>query len=125
MEEYLLMKFELQYLEQLHFMGLVCQYCYRETGNKFSIQINGSKGYLSSIEILCEGAQKPGANVISLDKLITRSGKLVKGKYVHILYSEENGIRCSVGGKNLEKYATEQMLQKIRERKNTLPEKKG
>ncbi len=125
MEEYLLMKFELHYLEQLHFMGLVCQYCYRETGNKFSIQINGSKGYLSSIEILCEGAQKPGANVISLEKLMTKSGRLVKGKYVHILYSEENGIRCSVGGKNLEKYATEEMLQKIRDRRYKLSVKKG
>lgn len=125
MDEYLLMKFDLQYFEQLHWMAQVCNYCYRETGNKFSIQINGSKGYLSSIEVLCEGAQKPGANVISLEKLLTRSGRLVKRKYVYILYSEDNGVRCSVGGKNLEKYATEEMLQKIRDRKYKLSVKKG
>ena len=105
MGEKLLMKFELNYLQNLGFMGEICRFCWRTTGNKTSIQVNGSKGYLSNIEILCEGYQKQGENIIWIENMITNNGTLKKGKYVYLYHSDDNGMRVLVGGKNEDKDA--------------------
>ncbi|WP_026755052.1 hypothetical protein [Sediminibacter sp. Hel_I_10] len=95
MKEQLLMKFKLPMIEDLHIVQAICSIGYRETGNKFSVNFNGSKGYLSNIEISCEGYQPERTNVIWVENLKTKKGKL-QSKMVHIYHSGKNGIRIDI-----------------------------
>jgi len=93
--ETLIAKFKLPMIENLSLVNVIVSKGYRKTGNKFSVEFNGSKGYLSNIEISCEGTQKERNNVIWVENLTTKKGSL-KSKMVEIYHSEENGIRVSV-----------------------------
>lgn len=95
MEEKLLIKIQLKQILTENFISGIAFWGYKDTGNKFSIQFNGSKGYLSNIVIECEGRQKEGANVIWAEKYLTKGGTL-RNKTVHIYHSEENGIRIEI-----------------------------
>ena len=64
---------------------------YNNTGMKFSITFNGSKGYLDNIEISCEGKQKSTNNIIQTVEFITEEGKL-EDKTICVFYSEEEGV---------------------------------
>lgn len=68
---------------------------YRKTGNKFSVAFNGSKGYLSNIEISCEGYQK-AENRIFVESLRNKDGSL-QSIMVNLFYSDKNGVRLSTG----------------------------
>ncbi len=68
---------------------------YNLTGNKFSVNFNGSKGYLSNIEILAEGKQSEGKNIIWAERFMTKNGRLMH-KEVKIFYSREHGVRVVV-----------------------------
>ena len=70
---------------------------YQRTGNKFSVEFNGSKGYLSHVEISCEGRQVKRNNIIWIEKLRDENGVL-PSKKVGIWYSDENGVRIQVEG---------------------------
>ena len=93
--ETLIAKFKLPMIENLSLVKAIVSVGYIETGNKFSVEFNGSKGYLSNIEISCEGFQKERNNVIWVENLTTKKGFL-KSKMVEIYHSEENGVRISV-----------------------------
>lgn len=67
---------------------------YMETGNKFSVMFGGSKGYMSYIEILCEG-QECNENRIWVERLLNKNGTL-SNKDVHILHSYEKGVRVVI-----------------------------
>jgi hypothetical protein len=73
----------------------IVNYGFNKTGNKFYVAINGSKGYVSNMEISCEGYQNAN-NRIFLDDLETKTGKL-KSVVVNVFHSETNGVRLSIG----------------------------
>lgn len=93
--EQLIMKFRLQSIRDLSLVDDIISIGYKKTGNKFSIEFNGSKGYLSNINVACEGVQKERNNVIWIENLITKKCTL-KSKMVEIYHSKERGIRVSV-----------------------------
>lgn len=95
MKEELLMRFKLPMIERLSLVSAIVALGYRKTGNKFSVRFNGSKGYLSNIEISCEGCQKED-NRIFVDSLRNKNGSL-QSKMINVFYSEQNGIRISLG----------------------------
>lgn len=70
---------------------------YRKTGNKFTVAFNGSKGYLSNIEISCEGYQTAN-NKIFIERLFLENGSL-KNVIVYMFYSEKSGIRLTLDGR--------------------------
>ncbi|MCA4781473.1 hypothetical protein IF125_04245 [Empedobacter stercoris] len=78
------------------FVRTIVGFFYRLTGNKISIIFNGSKGYLDNIELSCEGNQKEGTNIINLYDITLKRNQISK-KQINIFYSEENGIRVSLG----------------------------
>lgn len=75
---------------------------YQRTGNKFFVSFNGSKGYLSNIEISCEGKQAKRNNIIWIENLRDEGGVL-PSKKVGIWYSEETGVRVQIEGVKEEK----------------------
>lgn len=93
--EKLLLKFNLKMLESTELVNAIVTIGYRQTGNKFSVEFNGSKGYMSNIVISCEGVQKERNNIIWIENLLTKEGKF-KSKMVEIYHSEENGVRVAV-----------------------------
>lgn len=95
MTEELLLKFKLPMIYNLSFVEAIVSMCYRKTGNKFTVAFNGSKGYLSNIEIFCEGYQKE-ENRILVERLRNKNGSL-KSVMVNVFYSSKNGIRISIG----------------------------
>lgn len=70
---------------------------YRKTGDKFSVEFSGSKGYLSHVEIYAEGTQTKRNNIIWVSDLRTKKGTL-KSKKVSIFHSVDNGVRVEVQG---------------------------
>lgn len=93
--ETLIIKFKLPQLMQLDTAEYTALLGYKKTGNKFTITFNGSKGYLSNIEIRSEGRQKERNNVIWIEKLRTKQGGL-RSKMVAIYHDHEHGVRVSV-----------------------------
>lgn len=69
--------------------------CFHQTGNKFSVDFNGSKGYLTNIEISCEGRQKERNNIIWVEKLLTKA-RTLPIKIVSVFHSEETGVRLEI-----------------------------
>jgi len=64
---------------------------YRRTGCKFWITFQGSKGYLSNIQIDCEGTQKERNNRIWVENLRNEDRSLMS-KVVSIYHSDQHGI---------------------------------
>ena len=95
MTEQLIMKIGLPSFKDLSLVDAIVSLGYARTGNKFTVAFNGSKGYLSNIEISCEGHQKE-ENRIFIENLRNKNGSL-KSILVNIFYSDENGIRISTG----------------------------
>jgi hypothetical protein len=93
--EQLLLRFKLPLIQNLEIINSIVVLGYRKTYNKFSVSFNGSKGYLSNIEITCEGFQKE-ENRIFVEKLRNKDGSL-KNIMVNLFYSYENGVRLSTG----------------------------
>lgn len=93
--EQLILKFKLPLLNNLSFVSVIVSYGYRVTGNKFNVNFNGSKGYLSHVEIFCEGFQTERNNIIWIENLKTKQGKL-RSKNVEIFHSRDNGISVLV-----------------------------
>ena len=93
--EKLILRFKLPQITSKSFIEILCLHGYRETGNKFSISFNGSKGYLSNFEISCEGYQKAD-NRIFIEDLYNKD-RTLKSIGVNIFYSDEYGIRLSTG----------------------------
>jgi hypothetical protein len=95
MKEKLLLKFKLPMIQDLSMVDTIVSMGYEKTGNKFTVAFNGSKGYLSNIEISCEGYQK-AENRIFVESLRNKNGSL-KSIMVNLFYSDKNGIRLSTG----------------------------
>jgi hypothetical protein len=95
MMETLVVKFNLKMFETIDIVNAICMLGYHRTNNKFSVEFNGSKGYMSNIVISCEGNQKERNNIIWIENLRTKGGKF-KSKMVEIYHSEENGVRVAV-----------------------------
>lgn len=74
----------------LKMIEFICRQGYKETGRKFSVNFNGSKGYLDHIEIWCE-SQKGYKNRIDKFDLVNPNGK-----FVTVHFSKENGVRLSI-----------------------------
>ena len=90
-----LMKFKLPMIENLSLVNAIVIMGFRKTGNKFSVVFNGSKGYISNIEIYCEGVQKE-SNRIFVESLRNKNNSL-KSVMVTIFYSKDKGVRVQVG----------------------------
>ena len=84
-------------IENLSIVNAIVSIGYRKTGNKFSVEFAGSKGYLDHIMIYCEGMpMRTDHNIIRLDSNIrTKKGRL-RSKMVEIYWSEENGVRVAI-----------------------------
>jgi hypothetical protein len=100
--EQLICKFKLPMIEKLSIVNAIVVLGYNATGNKFSVNFNGSKGYLSNIEISAEGHQKKRNNVIWVESLKTKKGHLL-AKEVKIFFSDDNGVRVEVQGEKPER----------------------
>ena len=87
--EQLICRFLLSKVTDKSFIEHLCSIGYEKTGNKFQISFFGSKGYLSSFEIRCEGYQKED-NEISFHTID-------KNVIINVFYSDENGVRLSKG----------------------------
>jgi hypothetical protein len=84
-------------IEKLSFVNAIVVMGYNSTGSKFSVNFNGSKGYLSHIEITAEGTQTKRNNIIWVERLKTKNGSLMS-RMVGIFYSDEDGVRVQVQG---------------------------
>ena len=93
--EKVILRFKLPQITSKSLIEILCVHGYRETGNKFSISFNGSKGYLSNVEISCEGFQKAD-NRIFVESLYNKDRSL-KSIMVNVFYSDEFGVRLSTG----------------------------
>ncbi len=91
MEKKHIITFRLPMILKLTLVESICSIGYKKTGNKFMVNFNGSKGYLSNIEISCEGKQGKRNNIIWVEKLKNEKGKL-ENILVDIFYSQGNGI---------------------------------
>lgn len=91
--ETLILKTQLSNLFHPHIIDQLFWDAYRKTGNKFSLEFHGSKGYLSHIEISCEGVQKEDNRLF---EIFNKDGS-IKKKVVNVYHSEKNGIRLSLG----------------------------
>ena len=113
MKEQLLLKFKLPMIQDLSLVNSIVSIGYRKTGNKFTVAFNGSKGYLSNIEISCEGYQKE-ENRIFVESLQNKDGSL-KSIMVNLFYSDKNGVRLSTGNdepKVIEKEEKKELVEK-------------
>lgn len=90
-----IMKFQLAYLDSVQFIAMFVDVAYRETGNKFSVEWCGSKGYLSHLQINAEGYQPEDTNRIWAKDLFTKKGDFRK-KTLTVSYSYENGVCLKV-----------------------------
>jgi len=96
MDEQLIMKFKLPYLEQLSFIEHIVQIGYRKTGRKFYVIFSGSKGYLDNIEIRAECLhQTPAVNRIDLFGLRTKKGRL-RSISVSLFYNVYMGVKVII-----------------------------
>ena len=95
MKEQLIVKFKLPMLENLPTISAIVNIGYEKTGNKFSVAFNGSKGYLSNIEISCEGVQPERNNVIWVENLRNQKGGFIV-KMVLIYHSPKTGVRIEL-----------------------------
>lgn len=73
---------------------------YRETGWKFSVSFNGSKGYLCSVSIDAEGPQEQQTNRICVTKLYTKGGSISR-KMLTIFHCSERGVILKLGSEML------------------------
>ncbi len=87
--------FNLKYLQRLDFIEVLIFIGHQETGNKFSITWHGSAGYISSIEISCEGNQPEATNIIPIEKFINKN-RTYKSKMATLYHSVENGIEIEI-----------------------------
>ena len=92
MKEKLLLQFTLSNLQHLSFIDTICNVCYKKTGCKFQVMFNGSKGYLSNIQIECEGHQKAN-NRLFVEML----RGIDENQLLNIFWSPQNGVRLSTG----------------------------
>jgi len=92
-KEQIIAKFSLDNL--FDFIPLIVTLGYRTTGNKFSVLFHGSKGYLDSLEIICEGVQNE-TNTITLSDYMTVKRRFKK-KILNIFHSNMMGVRLSIG----------------------------
>ena len=91
--ETLILKTELSDVFRPDSIRLLCEIGYEKTGNKFSVEFHGSKGYLSHLEISCEGFQNENNRIFDL---FNKDGS-VKKKILNIYHSATNGVRLSFG----------------------------
>lgn len=82
-------------IENLSLVNAIVCLGYRKTEQKFTVAFHGSKGYLSNIQISCEGYQSAD-NRIFVERLINKNGRL-KSVMVNVFHSDENGVRLSTG----------------------------
>ena len=94
MKEQIIVRFKLPMINDLSLVNAIVTMGYRKTGNKFTVAFNGSKGYLSNIEIICEGKQE-AENRILVESLRNKNRSL-KSILVNIFHSDENGVRVSL-----------------------------
>jgi hypothetical protein len=87
-KEKLIYRFKLGDIQSFEVLSKICYEGYKKTGNKFSIRFEGSKGYLSHIEISCE-FNIDGSN----NRIFNRSLDTM----INIFYSDKNGVRLSMG----------------------------
>ena len=93
--EKVIARFKLPRITSKSLIEILCVIGYRKTSNKFSVSFHGSKGYLSNIEISCEGRQK-AENRIFVENLYNKD-RTLKSIMVNVFHSEENGVRLSTG----------------------------
>ncbi len=91
--ETLILKTQLSNLFNPNMIHNLCWNGYRKTGNKFSLVFHGSKGYLSHLEISCEGYQKEDNRLF---EIFNKDGS-IKKKVINVYHSEKNGVRLSFG----------------------------
>lgn len=92
MKEQLIYTFEFNLNALLRFTFEICVSGYNKTHNKFDVIYSGSKGYLSHLEVYCEGVQKEGINRLDIFSLVRSRKKNI----VKIFHSEKNGVRIEV-----------------------------
>lgn len=100
-KEKLICSFKFSMIQELSLVSAIVSLGFRSTGKKFSVIFNGSAGYLSNIEIECEGTQPYRSNVIWVDKLRNKDGSL-KSKKVSVYHSDCVGIRIEIQGQGKE-----------------------
>lgn len=96
MKEIEIIKFKAPWLKDLQIIDIICMRGYNLTGCKFWVTFVGSKGYLSMMEVDCEGPQSRN-NRIDIYKLRNKDGSFKKTVMVNIYHSEQNGVRVSTG----------------------------
>lgn len=84
-------KINLKNLTDILYIQAICAIGYQKTGNKFSVNFNGSKGYLDNIEIVSEGVQKDNDNIIPIQDYLTQKGTL-KSRIIQIWHEDESGV---------------------------------
>lgn len=96
MEEKLVCRFNLRSIGKLETLEAIITSGYNQTGNKFTVSIHGSKGYLSHICISCEGQQK-AENRLFFQQPIKDSRGRFKPLKINVFHAETSGVRLSVG----------------------------
>jgi hypothetical protein len=68
---------------------------YQKTGNKFSVQVVGAKGYVAKVVVACEGEQV-SLNWIQLESFTNRDDSLRDDVVAFTFHSQEYGVHVSV-----------------------------
>ena len=94
-EEKKIIEFEFAKLIDRQLLNLICSEGYKKTGRKLSISFHGSKGYLSNLEITCEGVQELNINRVFFHN-VTGNETLI------VYHSKEKGVRLEFGNSHIE-----------------------
>lgn len=103
--------FQFKDLSNLKKIDAILGTCYYETGNKFSIDFLGSKGYLSHIEINAECDSQIDNN--RLEYQIINEYKGAEKLHVRISFSEKKGVKVDLQFAEVLEYAVKNGLRKV------------
>ena len=95
MKETHITSFSLPDIMNLEMLNWIARTGYQQTGNKFDVNFSGSKGYLCHFSISCEGKQEEDNRLYFYN--IRNQNVSLKKKLLNIYWSEEKGIRLSLG----------------------------
>ena len=85
--------FQLGALNSINVINDILSDCYKATGQKFSINFNGSKGYLDNIEI---SAEEENVSENRIEYAMLRQVKNYNEIGIEIFFCKINGVRLEV-----------------------------
>ena len=88
----LIAEIELSLIDSIHAINDFLAQAYEKTGQKFSVNFNGSKGYLHNVEITCEGKQSTDFN----NRVYHPEFSDTINKTLRVYYDKQKGVKVEL-----------------------------